>query len=160
MLLLYLWKGSMWCHRRGFRIGHRFLRTLMFLGWGALLDPDAEIEGFVNFAHRGLGVGIHGNVRLGDWVQIWQHAMITSNNDKGSEHGVYVGRGAEIGAYAIILGPAGRSLTIGENARVGAGAIVVEDVPPGGIVVPEASRVFTDEQWRELRAARSNRSAA
>ncbi len=156
MLLLYIWRASMWCHRRGFRIGQRFLKTLMFLGWGALLDPDVELEGHVNFAHRGLGVGIHGNTRLGDWVQIWQHAMITSNNDKGSGHEVYVARGVSIGAYAIVLGPAGRSITIGENARIGAGAIVVDDVPPGAVVVPEPSRVITAEEWEERRSSRSS----
>jgi serine O-acetyltransferase len=155
MLLLYLWKASIWCNRRGFRPGVRVLKTLMFFGWGALLEPDVELEGRVNFAHRGLGVGIHGNVRLGDWVQIWQRVLITSNNDKSSDHGVYVGRGVSIGAYAIIQAPAGRSLTIGEEARIGAGAIVVDDVPPGAVVVPEPSRVLTAEEWERRRSSRT-----
>lgn len=157
MLLLYLWKASMWCNRRGFRPGVRLLKTLMFFGWGALLDPDVVLEGRVNFAHRGLGVVIHGNTRLGDWVQIWQRVLITSNNDKGSGHEIHIGRGVSIGANAIIQAPAGKSLTIGDEARIGAGAIVVEDVPPGAIVLPEPSRVFTPEEWEQRRA---NRSAA
>jgi serine O-acetyltransferase len=139
-----LWKMSMWCHQHGHRRAARLFKTLIFLGFGALLEPEVQLEGHVNFAHRGLGVVIHGTTVLGDWVQIWQYVTIASQSDKenGMHTGVRVGRGAVIGAHALIMCPTGRTLTIGEKAVIGAGAIVVSDVPAGAVVIPEPSRII------------------
>jgi serine O-acetyltransferase len=134
---------SMWCHRRGLRPGAVLFKTVIFLIFGAILEPEVELEGHVNFAHKGLGVVIHGTTVLGDWVQIWQYATIASNTDKreGIHTGVRVGRGAVIGAHAIVMCPKGRILTIGENAVIAAGAVVVDDVPPGAVVLAEPGRL-------------------
>jgi serine O-acetyltransferase len=139
-----LWTASMWCHQHGHRRAARLLKTAIFLVFGALLEPEVRIEGHVNFAHRGLGVVIHGSTVLGDWVQIWQYVTIASNNDKedAERTGVRIGSKAVIGAHALILCPSGRTLTIGEGAVIGAGAIVVSDVPAGAVVIPEPSRII------------------
>jgi serine O-acetyltransferase len=144
MLTLRLWKMSMWCHRRGFRRGARLCKTLIFLGFGAILEPEVRLEGHINFSHLGLGVVIHGTTVLGDWVQIWQYVTIASNNNKETDMhtGVRVGQGVVIGAHAIIMCAKGRTLTIGEEAVIGAGAIIVDDVPAGAIVLPEPSRML------------------
>jgi UDP-2-acetamido-3-amino-2,3-dideoxy-glucuronate N-acetyltransferase len=47
-------------------------------------------------------------------------------------------RGASIGANATILA----GLTIGENSLVGAGAVVVSDVPPNAIVIGNPARLL------------------
>ena len=145
MIALKLWRASMWCHRRGLRLPARLIKSLLFLCFGALLEPEVELEGHVNFAHRGLGVVIHGSTTLGDWVQIWQYVTIASNNDKAdrASTGVRVGREVVIGAHAIVMCPTGRTLTIGDGAIIGAGAIVVDDIPAGAVVLPEPSRVRT-----------------
>jgi serine O-acetyltransferase len=142
-----LWKMSMWCHQRGFRRTARLFKTVIFLVFGALLEPEVRLEGHVNFAHRGLGVVIHGTTVLGDWVQIWQYVTIASNNDKETamDTGVRIGRGAVIGAHALIMCPIGRTLTIGEEAVIGAGAIVVNDIPAGATVLPQPSRIVPRE---------------
>lgn len=134
----------MWCHRHRLRFAARMLKTVLFVGWGALLEPEVRLEGHVNFAHRGLGVVIHGSTVLGDWVQIWQYVTIASNNDKATADrtGVRIGRGAVIGAHAIVMCPYGRTLTIGEEAVIGAGAIVVDDVPAHATVLAQPSRVI------------------
>lgn len=144
MIAFRLWTMSMWCHRHGHRRAARLLKAIIFLCFGALLEPEVRIEGHVNFAHRGLGVVIHGSTVLGDWVQIWQYATIASNNNKETDvlTGVRIGRGAVIGAHALILCPTGRTLTIGEEAVIGAGAIVIGDVPPRATVLPEPSRII------------------
>jgi len=133
----------MWFHRRGHRRAARLCKSVIFLLFGALLEPEVRLEGHVNFAHRGLGVVIHGTTVLGDWVQIWQYATIASSNDKETsmDTGVRVGRGAVIGAHALIVCPHERTLTIGEEAVIGAGAVVVSDVPARARVFPEPSRI-------------------
>lgn len=139
---------SIWCNRRGLQTPARLLKTAIFLVCGAILEPEVRLKGHVNFAHRGLGVVIHGTTVLGDWVQIWPYVTIASNNDKETDMhtGVRVGREVVIGAHAIIMCPAGRTLTIGEHAIIGAGAIVVGDVPAGALVLPEPSKIILKSQ--------------
>jgi acetyltransferase-like isoleucine patch superfamily enzyme len=52
--------------------------------------------------------------------------------------GAVVRRLARIGANATIL----PGVVVGENALVGAGAVVVDDVPPGAVVVGNPARVI------------------
>lgn len=143
MIALALWRMSMSFHRRGLRWPARFCKTLLFLLFGSLLEPEVVLEGHVNLAHRGLGVVVHGSTVIGDWVQIYQYVTIASNNDKrdAATTGVRLGRGVVIGAHAIVMCPQGRTLTIGEEAVIGAGAIVVDDVPARAVVLPEPSRI-------------------
>jgi acetyltransferase-like isoleucine patch superfamily enzyme len=49
-----------------------------------------------------------------------------------------VRRLARVGANATIL----PGVVIGENALVGAGSVVVDDVPPGAVVVGNPARVI------------------
>ncbi len=143
MIALWLWRRSIWCHKHGFRLGARFFKSLIFLVFGAILEPEVELEGHVNLSHRGLGVVIHGSTKIGAWAQIWQYVTIAATDDKITPGvGVRVGRGAVLGAHSIIVCPAGRTLTIGEEAVIAAGAIVVEDVPPGALVLPQPSRII------------------
>jgi acetyltransferase-like isoleucine patch superfamily enzyme len=59
-----------------------------------------------------------------------------------------VGRGASIGSGAAIL----CGITIGENALVGAGAVVTRDVPPGATVAGVPARILARSSGGTLRA--------
>lgn len=48
------------------------------------------------------------------------------------------GGGVKIGAYAIILG----DIEIGENAVIGAGAVVTKSIPAGATVVGNPARII------------------
>jgi acetyltransferase-like isoleucine patch superfamily enzyme len=62
-----------------------------------------------------------------------------------------VKRGASIGSGVTILA----GLTIGEEALVGAGAVVTRDVPPYAIVVGNPARVVGDVRRRKQPAAQA-----
>lgn len=57
---------------------------------------------------------------------------------KGQLAGPVIRRGAKLGANATIL----PGVVVGENALVGAGAVVVRDVPPGTVVAGNPARVI------------------
>jgi acetyltransferase-like isoleucine patch superfamily enzyme len=57
---------------------------------------------------------------------------------KDSLVGPTIKKGAKIGANSTLL----PGVVIGENALVGAGSVVVDDVPPGAVVVGNPARVI------------------
>ena len=80
----------------------------------------------------------HGGIRIGDGCQIGHNVVFaTLNHGMAPEHRastvpapIVLGRKVWIGSNATIL----QGVTIGDNAVVGAGAVVTKDVPANGIV--------------------------
>jgi acetyltransferase-like isoleucine patch superfamily enzyme len=81
---------------------------------------------------------------LEDGCWIGPHVVLTnakyplSPGVKDQLAGPVIRRGAKIGANATIL----PGVTVGEDALVGAGAVVVHDVPPGAVVVGNPARMI------------------
>src|SRR5437773_1803862 len=97
---------------------------------------------------------------LGEGVRVLEDAVIapcvvtTNDNFMGRTEkrrelmkGPTIRRSARIGGGAILC-PA---VEIGEEAFVGAGAVVTKDVPPGVVVVGSPARVIRDVNPEELR---------
>ncbi len=90
------------------------------------------------------GVQLWDGVRIEDNVFIGPNATFT--NDMFPRSKVYpekffqtvVKAGASIGANATLL----PGITIGENAMVGAGAVVTKDVPAGALVVGNPAKIM------------------
>ncbi len=89
------------------------------------------------------GVQLWDGVRVEDDVFIGPNATFT--NDRFPRSQMYperwpetvVGRGASIGANATIL----PGMSIGQNAMVGAGAVVTRSVPPNAMVMGNPARI-------------------
>jgi len=126
-------------------------------GHGALIREENEIGDQVSIGshsviehhvHIGHGVRVHSQVfvpeysHLADGCWLGPNVVITNAlhplcpKVKECLKGATVGRGAKIGAGAVLL----PGVTIGEMALIGAGAVVVDDVPPGAVVVGNPAR--------------------
>jgi acetyltransferase-like isoleucine patch superfamily enzyme len=83
---------------------------------------------------------------LEDGCWLGPHVVLTnaryplSPEAKKTLQGPVIKRGAKIGANCTLL----PGVTIGEHALVGAGTVVVRDVPPGAVVVGNPGRVIGD----------------
>ena len=83
---------------------------------------------------------------LEDGAWIGPQAVITnasyplSPNVKNELKGAIVKKNAKIGANATLL----PGITVGENALVGAGAVVTKDVPPNKVVAGNPAKVIND----------------
>jgi serine O-acetyltransferase len=110
------------------RIAHRLAMAFAQIAIGdpVLIHPGVYIiHGQVVI--DGL-VEIHSGVTIAPWVAIGLRA--------GEHRGAVIERGVSVGTGAKIIGP----VRIGEGARIGANAVVVDDVPPGVTVVGAPAR--------------------
>src|SRR6201981_558409 len=120
------------------------------VGRGSLVENDATIGGS---AQTQAGAYITAYSTLEDHVFIAPCVVTSNDNFMGRTErrrdliaGPTIRRGARIGAGAILC-PA---VEIGEEAFVGAGAVVTKDVPPRVIVVGTPARVLRDVPPEEL----------
>jgi UDP-2-acetamido-3-amino-2,3-dideoxy-glucuronate N-acetyltransferase len=123
---------------------------------GASIGEDCNVcAGCFVESHARIGnrVTVKNNVALWDGVTLEDDVFVGPNvcfaNDRHPRSGnrdftllpTAVGRGASIGAGAVIL----PGVTIGERAVVGAGAVVTRDVAPGVTVVGNPARPASGE---------------
>lgn len=108
---------------------HRFWSVVT----GADIPINANIGGGLLLPHPN-GVVIHPDARIGVNCLIFQQVTIGA-----TQHGVpTIGGHVDIGAGAKLIGP----IVIGDHARIGANAIVREDIPPHGTYVAAGGKLL------------------
>ncbi|OPY34626.1 MAG: serine acetyltransferase [Methanomassiliicoccales archaeon PtaU1.Bin124] len=107
---------------------------------GADIHPGATIgKGF--FIDHATGVVIGETTIIGDNVSLWQGVTLGGvSASKGKRHPT-IQNNVTVGAHAVVLG----NIVIGENVKIGAGSVVVKDVPPNSTVVGVPGRVVKRE---------------
>ncbi|MDD5502223.1 MAG: serine O-acetyltransferase [Candidatus Thermoplasmatota archaeon] len=153
--IFFLYPGlhAIWSHR----VSHFFWKhRLRFLArlvshvnrffTGIEIHPGATIGRRV-FIDHGMGVVIGETAEVGDDVLMYQGVVLGGVDLEKKKRHPTVESGVVIGAGAILLGP----ITIGSNARVGAGSVVVKSVPPGKVVVGIPGRII-EEKGKHLAA--------
>lgn len=104
---------------------------------GTDLGRGAQFKSIPKFPHGINGIIINPNVVIGRNAYIYQ--QVTIGDDGRSEYNVpIIGDNVIIGAGAKLIG----KITIGNNVKIGAGAIVVEDVPDNASVVGTKARII------------------
>jgi serine O-acetyltransferase len=145
-LWLYRLNHKLWKHH--LRVLARWLSQLARLLTGIEIHPAAQI-GRRLFIDHGMGVVIGETSIIGDDVTLYQGVTLGGTGKvKGKRHPT-IGSGVVIGAGAKVLG----NIRVGDRCRVGAGSVVLRDVPddstivgvPGHIVFRNGKRiVITD----------------
>jgi serine O-acetyltransferase len=97
---------------------------------GIEIHPAARIgEGL--FVDHGMGVVIGETAEIGDDVTLYQGVTLGGTSRLRHKRHPTLRDGVIVGAHAQLIG----AIEIGEGARVGAGSVVVSDVPPYSTVV-------------------------
>lgn len=137
-----------------YRIAHwLFVRKRYFLArWisqrtvrktGIEIHPGATI-GRGLFIDHGHGVVIGETAVVGDNVTLYQGVTLGGTGKEQGKRHPTIGNNVMISAGAKILG----SFTIGENSKIGAGSVVLQEVPPNSTVVGVPGRVVKQNNIR------------
>lgn len=99
-----------------------------------------KCDGEPFFPHDITGIFVSKNAKIGKDCTIYQQVTIGSNDIRSSKHygAPTIGDGVVIGAGAKIIG----CVKIGNNVRIGANCVVVDDVPDNTTVVMSKPRVI------------------
>lgn len=137
-----LWKLSAALRRRGHRRLALLVKKVNSAIYHNSLAPGASFSPDIELGHHGFGTVIHSNVEIGERVKIWHNVTIAVRAATGSPHRIIIEDDVKIGANAVVISPSEGSLRIGRGAHIGAGAVVVRDVPAGATVVSAPARVI------------------
>ena len=110
----------------------RFMFRRVSVKYGFTCSSKTKIGAGLALYHP-FGVVINGKAVIGENVEIGAGVVI--GQAKGTP---VIGNNVSISAHATVIGP----ITVGDNAVIGAGAIVVEDVPENAIVVCDKAHIL------------------
>jgi serine O-acetyltransferase len=123
-------RAAHWCWRHRLRLFGRSVSHLGRFLTGVEIHPGARIGRGV-FIDHGMGVVIGETAEIGDNVTLYQGVTLGgTTHSKGKRHPT-IGDNVVIGAGAKVLGP----FTVGAGSMVGAGSVVIKEVPPDSTVV-------------------------
>ncbi len=118
----------------------RFLSNLVRFATGIEIHPAAEI-GRRFFIDHGMGVLIGETAKVGDDVTLYKGVTLGGTSLGHGKRHPTLGNNVVVGTDASILG----AIVVGDGARVGAGSVVVRDVPPNATVVGIPGRVVLQD---------------
>ncbi len=143
VLLCYPGVHALAFHRLGNRLwGWGWLSTARFVSHlgrfvtGIEIHPAARL-GRGLFIDHGMGIVIGETAEIGNDVSLLQGVTLGGTSTRREKRHPTLCDKVTVGAGAKIIG----AITIGEGSRVGAGSVVVRDVPPNAVVVGVPGRV-------------------
>jgi serine O-acetyltransferase len=149
VVLCYPGVHAIWLHRiahglwrRGWLVAARFVSHVGRFLTGIEIHPAARL-GPGLFIDHGMGVVIGETAEIGENVTILQGVTLGGTSLKREKRHPTLADNVVVGAGAKILG----GFTIGAGSRIGAGSVVVREVPENSVVVGVPGRVtFRDGQ--------------
>jgi len=143
VLLCYPGVHALACHRfahaiwrRGWKISARFLSHIARFFTGIEIHPAAKL-GPGLFIDHGMGVVIGETAEVGENVTLLQGVTLGGTSLKREKRHPTLGDNVVVGAGAKIIG----GFKIGDGSRIGAGSVVVREVPTNSVVVGVPGRV-------------------
>jgi serine O-acetyltransferase len=152
VFLVYSGLHAIWAHRithwlwaHNFKFLGRWLSQIARNLTGVEIHPGATIgPGF--FIDHGMGVVIGETAEIGSDVTLYHGVTLGGTSlEKGKRHPT-IGDRVVIGTGAKVLG----AITIGEDSRIGANAVVVKSVPANSVVVGVPGQIVQRSQPHHL----------
>lgn len=115
---------------------YRFISECLLgfeLHWATQVGPGVRL-------FHGFGLVVHSDAKIGRNVTLRHGITIGTKEfpDGTQSRAPRIGNNVNIGASALIIG----DIIVGDNAIIGAGAVVTKDVPPMAVVVGNPARIL------------------
>lgn len=159
VVFLYPGLHAIWMHRiahffwiHGFLFVGRLISHINRCFTGVEIHPGAKI-GRRLFIDHGMGVVIGETTEIGDDVLIYSGVVLGGTALEKKKRHPTIGNKVLIGAGVIVLGP----IHLGDGSRIGAGSVVIHDIPANATAVGIPARVglgFTAEEIQKLEHGR------
>lgn len=153
VLLCYPGLHAIWAHRvahwfwnRKLKLIGRIISHISRFFTGIEIHPGATL-GRRFFIDHGMGVVIGETTEIEEDVLLYQGVVLGGTSLEKTKRHPTLKKNSIIGAGAILLGP----IVIGEGARVGAGSVVIKDVPDHATVVGVPAHVIKAKEGEEAR---------
>lgn len=137
---VWLYRLAHWLWASDYALVARLVSHLARLLTGVEIHPGADVGNRL-FIDHGMGTVVGETADIGDDVLLYHGVTLGGKSMRRKKRHPTLEDGVTVGADATLVGP----ITIGENATVGAGAVVVEDVPPGTTVVGNPATPVADD---------------
>ncbi len=133
---IIMYRAAHWFHTRKMFVVARCISQFARFLTGIEIHPGAKIgKGF--FIDHGAGVVIGETTEIGDNCLIYQGVTLGgTGKEKGKRHPT-LGNNVMVGSGARVLGP----FKVGDNAKIAANAVVLEEVPPNCTAVGVPARI-------------------
>lgn len=134
--------------RAPFSVLYRMLYRRVRNHYGIELPYTVQLGRGVIFEHQG-AVVIHGDCEIGDGSIIRQGVTMGNRSLDRPHDAPRLGKNVNVGAGAKLLG----RITVGDDATIGANAVVLCDVPAGATAVGVPARIVTEATIQEAGAS-------
>lgn len=133
---VYFYKMARWCYLHHIPFVPKLITLLIFLIYNSKIPYTAQIGGGTKFGYGGIGTVLHARTVIG------KNCMVGPNVTIGGRSGYYevpvIGDNVEISTGSKVLGP----IHIGNNAVIGANAVVIKDVPENAVVAGVPAQIL------------------
>ncbi|MCC6314015.1 MAG: serine O-acetyltransferase [Thermomicrobiales bacterium] len=146
-LTLHRVANGLWRH--GFKLSGRLVSHAARGITGIEIHPGATIGRGVMIDH-GMGVVIGETAIVGDDCSLYQGVTLGGTGKETGKRHPTLEPGVTVGVGASVLG----AITIGEGAKIGAGSVVLRDVPPHATAVGIPARAVS---WRDPHSGETRR---
>jgi serine O-acetyltransferase len=140
-LVLHRLAHRLW--RAGWPVTARFVSHVSRFLTGIEIHPAARLGRGV-FIDHGMGVVIGETAEVGENVTLYQGVTLGGTSLKREKRHPTLERNVVVGTGAAVMG----AITVGEGTRIGAGSVVVKDVPPNSVVVGVPGKVISRDGKR------------
>ena len=145
VVVCYSGLHAIWAHRiahalygRGFIVLSRIVSSVSKFFTGIEIHPGAKIgEGL--FIDHGTGIVIGETAEIGDNVTLYQGVTLGGTGKEAGKRHPTIGNNVVVATGAKVLG----SFKVGDYAKIGAGSVVLKEVPPYATVVGIPGRIVT-----------------
>lgn len=135
---LWMYRTAHYLHKKRIPLAPRMISILARFLTGIEIHQGAEI-GRGLFIDHGMGVVIGETAKVGDNVTIYQGVTLGGTGKQRGKRHPTIGDNVVLATGAKVLG----AITIGDNTKVGAGSVVLQDVPTNCTVVGVPGRIKT-----------------